>query len=66
MLVLAVIAQAFLRADEIGFENAPTNASRISECTGIPRQTVRRKIQSLEERGWVHRSEGGGVGTRTK
>jgi DNA-binding MarR family transcriptional regulator len=58
MLVLAVIGQAYIRADELGRENAPVNASRISETTGIPRQTVRRKLQSLEQKGWVHQIEG--------
>jgi hypothetical protein len=59
MLVLAVIGQAYMRADELGRENAPINACRISETTGIPRQTVRRKLQLLQRRGWVQQIEGG-------
>ena len=59
MLVLAVIGQTYMRADELGRNNAPINASRIAETTGIPRQTVRRKLQSLEKRGWIHQIEGG-------
>jgi len=59
MLVLAVIGQAFMRADELGRENAPINACRICETTGIPRQTVRRKLQALQRRGWVQQIEGG-------
>jgi hypothetical protein len=59
MLVLAVIGQAYMRADELGRENATINACRISETTGIPRQTVRRKLQSLQRRGWVQQIEGG-------
>jgi predicted transcriptional regulator len=59
MLVLAVIGQTYMRADELGRENAPINASRIAETTGIPRQTVRRKLQSLEKRGWIQQIEGG-------
>lgn len=31
----------------------PTNAFSISEATGIPRETVRRKIFKLVEKGWV-------------
>jgi hypothetical protein len=59
MLVLAVIGQAYMRADELGRENATINACRVSETTGIPRQTVRRKLQSLQRRGWVQQIEGG-------
>jgi predicted transcriptional regulator len=59
ILVLAVIGQTFMRAEEIGRKNAPINASRISETTGIPRQTVRRKLLSLEQRGWIQQIEGG-------
>jgi predicted ArsR family transcriptional regulator len=32
-----------------------TNASRVADITKIPRQTVRRKLQSLEARGWIER-----------
>ncbi|MFO7712811.1 hypothetical protein [Desulfosarcina sp.] len=31
----------------------PTNAFSISEATGIPRETVRRKIDKLVEKGWI-------------
>ena len=31
----------------------PTNAFSIAQATGIPRQTVRRKVKSLVERGWL-------------
>jgi hypothetical protein len=31
----------------------PTNAFSIAQATGIPRQTVRRKIRALIERGWL-------------
>jgi DNA-binding MarR family transcriptional regulator len=34
-------------------EASITNAVRLSEITGIPRQTVRRKLQSFAKRGWV-------------
>lgn len=31
----------------------PTNAFSVSEATGIPRETVRRKIDKLQEKGWI-------------
>lgn len=31
----------------------PTNAFSIAQATGIPRQTVRRKVSALVERGWL-------------
>lgn len=37
----------------------PTNALSVSEATGIPRETVRRKIEKLQEKGWVVKSKKG-------
>lgn len=37
----------------------PTNAFSISEATGIPRETVRRKIAKLQEKGWIVKNEQG-------
>ena len=37
----------------------PTNAFSVSEATGIPRETVRRKIGSLAARGWIRRTRRG-------
>ncbi len=34
---------------------APCNALSISEATGIPRETVRRKVRELEVRQWLRR-----------
>jgi hypothetical protein len=34
-------------------EPSVTNAVRLSEITGIPRQTVRRKLQAFAKQGWV-------------
>ncbi|MGJ0506702.1 MAG: helix-turn-helix domain-containing protein [Methylocystis sp.] len=59
MLVLAIVGQVRLRAEEQGRNDAPITASRISDVTAIPRQTVRRKLQSLERRGWVEQIDGG-------
>ena len=33
----------------------PCNALSISEATGIPRETVRRKVNDLIEKGWLYR-----------
>ena len=65
MLVLAVIGQHAMdemlgaRADK-GPRSGGSgmSASRIADVTGIPRETVRRKLRSLAGRGWVeqHRS----------
>lgn len=64
-LVLAVIGQVYLRAymahakaaapaAPVAFD-ASISASRIADVTGIPRQTVRRKLEALEDRGWIER-----------
>jgi hypothetical protein len=37
----------------------PCNALSIAESCGLPRETVRRKIVKLIDRGYVYRSEGG-------
>ena len=39
----------------------PTNAYSISEATGIPKETVRRKIDKLVEKGWLVKSVRGEV-----
>lgn len=39
----------------------PTNAFSISEATGIPRETVRRKIDKLVQKGWVAKGTKGEV-----
>jgi hypothetical protein len=37
-------------------EATVTNAIRLAELTGIPRQTVRRKLQAFAKRGWVEQT----------
>ena len=37
----------------------PINASRLAEVTGIPRETVRRKLETLAGRGWIERDADG-------
>ena len=39
----------------------PTNAFSLSQATGIPRETVRRKIDKLKKKGWVVQNEQGEV-----
>jgi len=39
----------------------PTNAYSISQATGIPRETVRRKIKKLQQKGWVVKNNRGEV-----
>ena len=39
----------------------PTNAFSISQATGIPRETVRRKIDKLQQKGWVVKNDQGDV-----
>jgi DNA-binding MarR family transcriptional regulator len=60
MMVLAVVGQARIRAVrdavEQGAEPAQMtgiSASRLADITGVPRQTVRRKLAALRARGWV-------------
>ena len=38
-------------------EPSVTNAVRLSELTGIPRQTVRRKLQAFAKRGWIEQTD---------
>lgn len=58
MLVLAIIGQIEINRhvtnqnpNSVG--RPSIGASRIADVTGIPRQTVRRKLASLAERGWI-------------
>lgn len=36
-----------------------TNTQSIAQATGIPRETVRRKLEAMQARGWVRRDEAG-------
>jgi hypothetical protein len=66
MLVMEFVGQRSLRIhlnpaakmkEPIDACHDSVTASRIAKETGIPRQTVRRKLQSLERRGWVTQTE---------
>jgi hypothetical protein len=70
MLILAVMGQVHLRSyldmapdgtmhpRELPLHPAIT-ASRLADVTGIPRETVRRKLALLERRGWIEQDAGG-------
>ncbi|MCZ8375821.1 MAG: helix-turn-helix domain-containing protein [Beijerinckiaceae bacterium] len=70
MLVLALMGQMHLQALVAQKQNpdhrAPSvreqkiTASRIADASGIPRETVRRKLTKLEQWGWVEQ-EGSGA-----
>ncbi len=75
MLVLLTLSLGTDRKDWarsllVEFQPAPqmrlTNTQSIAHASGIPRETVRRKLETLERRGWVFRdAEGNWVPTRT-
>lgn len=67
VMVLAIIGQVRLSAlgaataagddaARIPHEKLSISASRLADVTGIPRETVRRKLALLERRGWIVRS----------
>jgi hypothetical protein len=73
MLVLGIIGSRHLargRIDDMSYHQvvsgktpekapAPINVQSIAEYSGIPRETVRRKVRDLERSGWVERSDNG-------
>jgi DNA-binding transcriptional ArsR family regulator len=71
MLILSLIGQSHfsrLRARQTDAPGATsydptvehgTTASRLSDITGVPRETVRRKLKSLSEMGWITRDASG-------
>lgn len=70
MIVLALVGQVQIRAMRMSIETGvpladlpsarlSITASSIADVTGIPRETVRRKFASLEQKGWVHKNSDG-------
>jgi len=69
VMVLAILGQVRLRAvreaatrgeaPAMRIQGDGTTASRISDVTSIPRQTVRRKLLALQKLGWVTQDDGG-------
>jgi hypothetical protein len=71
VLILGLVGQVRLNAvkravvsgrDPAHLELAETviSASRIADVSGIPRQTVRRKLALLEAQGWIAQAQDGG------
>lgn len=71
MIVIALVGQVQIRAMQVAAragldphslppERLSITASRIADVTGIPRETVRRKLTALERRGWIVRNDEGG------
>lgn len=69
-LVLAIIGQMHLKAhidaQAVSMSSRRANpalpqitASRIADASGIPRETVRRKLKKLADRGWVEKGSAG-------
>ena len=69
MLILAIISSRtlparqasnmtyteFISDDSKQRADQPINIQSIAECSGIPRETVRRKVRKLEELGFIER-----------
>lgn len=58
-----VTLQAAARDSGKNFGDTPANrrgmtACRLADVTGIPRETVRRKLAGMAERGWIERQDG--------
>ena len=54
------LRRAIVRGTETELTH-PINVQSLAEYTGVPRETVRRKIAQLEERGWIVREENGSL-----
>lgn len=69
VIVLAIVGQMRLKAvrETLARGETPgprlqgdgTTASRIADVTGIPRQTVRRKLLALRDKGWLEQDDAG-------
>ncbi|MFD1007627.1 hypothetical protein [Oceanisphaera ostreae] len=73
MLILAIIGsralparqttamtyQEFQASDKPAANVQPINIQSVAECSGIARETVRRKVNKLEQLGYVHRDTQG-------
>ncbi len=64
-LILAILGQSRIRAFLNGASSAAPmtgtiGASRLADVSGIPRETVRRRLARLKQRGWVTQNHDGG------
>jgi hypothetical protein len=62
VLVLAIVGQVHVnQLLKAGINHGETahsiSASRIADITCIPRQTVRRKLETLQKRGWIEQDD---------
>lgn len=48
-----------LTADDSSGKQHPINGLSIANCSGVPRETVRRKLAVLEKKGWISANEEG-------
>ena len=58
-----------LKSSDLGYTNVPKepiNLQSIADFSGIPRETVRRKLQDLMALGWVERDERGNFAVAPK
>lgn len=53
--------EEFMSEDRAKLDPISLNTHSVSQFSGIPRETVRRKVQELVDRGWVERSEDGSL-----
>ena len=53
--VSGVAYDEFLKGRRSGKQLSGTNVQSIADSTGIPRETVRRKVKQLIDHGWVRR-----------
>ena len=59
VLVLAVLGQRYIETqisaqrDKASGQSGAMSASRVADVTGLPRETVRRKLEALSDLGWV-------------
>ena len=60
------------KLEDLGFDRShratekPINLQSIADCSGLPRETARRKLQDLTALGWVERDKRGNFSTTAK
>jgi DNA-binding transcriptional ArsR family regulator len=64
VLILAILGQSRIRAFLTASSGSPAapgalGASRLADVSGIPRETVRRRLSALGRRGWITRLDDG-------
>ena len=59
VLILAVLGQRFLDG-RLGKGDGIISATRLADVTGLPRETVRRKLVRMATRNWVTQTAEGG------